>query len=357
MRIKLIRDVSMSAAMATLRKTLGEDAFILSSRATSDGGVELTAALDPEVPDEKEQIKSAVPLKTIPKKTFHDWHGLDLSSFSDHGAELNYKRILSENISFEALDLSADAPPVMVCGVPGSGKTLTIARFATRLALVGISPVVMTTDTERSGALEQLAACTRILGLDLIAVENSEMLENLCRVKRGKIPILIDTGAVVPFDEKGMKILTDLQKAAQASLTLVHPAGEDPAETEETVSWFCKNGASKMIVSRTDCARRLGGIVRGAMAGIPLAEASTGSQLIGGLKPLDFSSLNELMISKWEMASVVSSDGPQKKLAQSAMPVVSRRPANSDSTLLKMNAPSVTGAAALMKHIAEQGGA
>jgi len=356
MRIKLIRDVSMSAAMATLRNTLGEDAFILSSRATSDGGIELTAALDPELPAEDERIKSSPAVKTVPKKTFQDWHGLDLSSFSDDGSELNYKKVFSENISFEALDLSVDAPPVMVCGVPGSGKTLTISRLATRLALAGIAPVVMTTDTERSGALEQLAACTRILGLDLIAVESSKMLENLCRVKRGKMPVLIDTGAVVPFDEKGMKILAGLQEAAEASLILVHPAGEDPSETEETVSWFHKNGASKMIVSRTDCARRLGGVVRGAMAGMSLAEASTGSQLIGGLRTLDPSRLNELMMSKWETASTISSDGPQKKLAQSVVPIVSRRAANSDSNLLKTNVSTVTGAAALMRHIAAQGG-
>lgn len=356
MRIKLIRDVSMSAAMATLRDTLGEEAFILSSRVTSEGGVELTAALDPEIPEEKEQIKSSVAVQKTAKKTFQDWHGLDLEDFSDLGEELNYKKIFSDNISFKSLDLSANASPVMVCGAPGSGKTLTIARLATRLALAGISPVVMTTDTERSGALEQLAACTRILGLDLIAVESSEMLRKLCRVKRGKLPILIDTGGVVPFDEQGMKILADLQNAAQASLVLVHPAGEDPAETEETVSWFHRNGASRMIVSRTDCTRRLGGIVRGAMSGISLAEASTGNQLIGGLRPLDPSSLNELMISKWETASAISSNMFEQKSARKIVPSVPRSPTHPDSNFSKTNVPTVTGAAALMRHIAAQGG-
>ncbi|GAP23600.1 flagellar GTP-binding protein FlhF [Gluconobacter frateurii NBRC 101659] len=355
MRIKLIRGASMSVAMATLRETLGEEAFILSSRIMPDGEIELTAALDPEEEEAKEIIKSHFSVQVTPKKSLHDWHGLDLGCLVGKEQDLDYEKFLSENISFKTLNLSVNAPPLMVCGTPGSGKTLTIARLATRLALTGASPLVMTTDTERSGALEQLAACTRILGLDLIAVESSEMLENLCRTKRGRTPILIDTAATVPFDEKGMKVLATLQRAAQADLTLVHPAGEDAIETEETVSWFRKNGVRKMIVSRTDCARRLGGIVRSAMAGMSLVEASTGSQLIGGLRTLDAASLNELMTFKWEAASKVAADGTSKALSPNSIPVVSKRPTHSGSGVIKMNASSVTGAAALMKHIAAQG--
>lgn len=355
MRLKLICGVSMAAAMAELRDSLGEDAFILSSRTLSDGGIELTAALDPEAFKELQKPSLVSQIGASPQKPLHVWHDVDLTEAEDHDGQPNYRKIFLEKIAFRPLDLSADAPPCIVCGVPGSGKTLTIARLATRLALAGVSPLVMTTDIERAGALEQLAACTRILGLDLIAAENAEMVEKICRAKRGKTPILIDTGAIVPFDEMGIKKLHDFQKAAHGSMTLVHPAGEDASDTEETVAWFREAGVRTMIVSRTDCVRRLGGIVRGGLAGMPLSEFSTGSQLIGGLKELDATSLHELMLSKWKM----SSGTPARKVMNHASPkqsnVMSRTGVETAIDVARMKTSSVTGAAALMKHIAAQG--
>ena len=47
---------------------------------------------------------------------------------------------------FEPLPLYAKAPPLLLVGPPGAGKTLTVARLAARLVLAGTAPLVVTAD-------------------------------------------------------------------------------------------------------------------------------------------------------------------------------------------------------------------
>ena len=75
---------------------------------------------------------------------------------------------LAAALAFEALPLSPDSPPLLLAGPPGAGKTLTVARLASRLVMGGVAPMVITADGKRAGATEQLAAFTRVLGINLI---------------------------------------------------------------------------------------------------------------------------------------------------------------------------------------------
>ena len=62
--------------------------------------------------------------------------------------------------------------PLLLVGPPGAGKTLTVARLATRLVMAGVAPMVITADGKRAGATEQLAAFTRLLGISLIVASH-----------------------------------------------------------------------------------------------------------------------------------------------------------------------------------------
>jgi flagellar biosynthesis protein FlhF len=67
-------------------------------------------------------------------------------------------------------------------------------------------------------------------------------------------------------------------------VVLVMPAGLDPAEAADQAVAFAEAGASLLIVTRLDIARRLGGIVAAAAtARLPLTEAGIGPGAADGL--------------------------------------------------------------------------
>ena len=65
------------------------------------------------------------------------------------------------------------------------------------------------------------------------------------------------------------------------------PAGVDAAEAADIAGAFAEGGASLLVATRLDVARRLGGVVAAAKsAGLALAEAGIGPGAADGLTPL-----------------------------------------------------------------------
>ncbi len=165
MRLKLFRAPTVNAAITLVRRELGADALILSTRRVQDG-VEVTAALEGDTAPPPALPAPAAP----PTPSRLAWHGVppELQARLDAGP---LEDMLAAALRFGMLPLGVGAPPLLVTGPPGAGKTLTIARLATRLTLAGCPPLVVTADGRRAGAAEQLAAFTRVLGLPLLVAD------------------------------------------------------------------------------------------------------------------------------------------------------------------------------------------
>ncbi len=208
--------------------------------------------------------------------------------------------MLAAALRFGTLPLGAGAPPLLVTGPPGAGKTLTIARLATRLTLAGFPPLVVTADGRRAGAAEQLAAFTRVLGLPLLVADEPVALSRaLARRERGA-PALIDSAGLDPFDpheREELAGLAGLAGAAGATLVLVLPAGLDPAESADLAGAFAEAGTTLLVPTRLDLARRLGGILAAAAAGHMLTEAGVGPGAADGLRPLTPAVLAERLMA------------------------------------------------------------
>ena len=134
-------------------------------------------------------------------------------------------------ISVPILDyLPLAAVPLLLAGPPGAGKTLSVARLATRLVMAGQSPMIITTDGRRAGATEQLAAFTRLLGLTLIVASHPATLARALLRRTPGTPVLIDAPGTDPFDPASRDEIAGLASTAGATTVLVLPAGLDPAE-------------------------------------------------------------------------------------------------------------------------------
>lgn len=314
MRLKLFHAPGMAAALAQLRSELGPDALILGSRRVA-GGVEITAALEPPEPaplaPQREAASDAGSL-TQPNPMHPATPAPLRAAASDPEllAALRYHAVpaalhprlqagpledaLAAAFIFGALPLDAAAPPLLLCGPPGAGKTLTAARLATRLVLAGATPLVVTADGKRAGATEQLAAFTKLLGINLVVACHPLTLGRALACRGQPAPALIDSPGGDPFDRAHVDELSALAAAAAAQIVLVLPAGMDSAEAAEIAAGFAAAGATALVATRLDLARRLGGILAAAASGrLALTEAGIGAGAADGLVPLTPSFLAE----------------------------------------------------------------
>jgi len=257
MRLKLYRAPAMAQAMARVRSELGDDALILATRRVADG-VEITAALEPE---ELRQPDPAL-----------------LAALEYHGVSSSLQPAF---LSFAPLPLD---DPLVFVGPPGAGKTLTVARLATRLVMTGTIPLVITADGKRAGATEELAAFTKLLGINLIVASHPATLTRAIGQRSG--PALIDTPGCNPFDPGLLAEVTELVGAASGTMVLVLPAGLDPGEASDLARAFVAAGSRYLIATRLDFAHRLGGVLAAAGTGLALAEAGVGPGAADGLQPI-----------------------------------------------------------------------
>ncbi len=264
----------MAEAMRQVRAELGPDALILSSRRVADG-VEITAALEPPAPPQADPVRQQA----------LSWHAVPPAIAARlQAGPLAFA--LSVALRFAPLKLVAGAAPLLLTGPPGAGKTLTCARLATRLVMAGAKPMVITADGRRAGAIEQLAAFTRLLGLNLLVASQPATLARALARREGAAPVLIDTPGIDAFDPAQRDEMAALAAAAGAATALVLPAGLDPAEAADLAQAHTLAGAQMLVATRLDSARRLGGVLAAAGAGLPLAEAGIGPGAADGLVPM-----------------------------------------------------------------------
>ena len=296
MRLKVYQAPNIGAAMAMVRDELGPDALILANRAV-DGGVELTAAQEhpqPEPTDPRAAApvewptpappRSVVPIVSseIARSGTLRWHGVpaDLAARLGRG---DLTAAIAAALQFDTLPCQTEDPPLLLVGPPGAGKTLTVARLATRLKLSGQSAMVITCDGRRAGAAEQLAAFTRLLGFTLIVADTPRQLARAFARRTAGEPVLVDMPGLNPTDPQDQDYVRECQAAVGATIALVLPAGLDPADAEDLATGFKELGATLLIATRLDQSRRLGGLLAAADRGLAFTEAGISAAVADGL--------------------------------------------------------------------------
>ncbi|NHO33841.1 flagellar biosynthesis protein FlhF [Acetobacter fallax] len=312
MKLRTFSGVNMKDAVRQVRATLGESALILSERVTGSG-VEVIAATDVLGPDLAEA--SPVCSETLPnapdEKLVFTGIDQDVSRFSPLTDEVDpatsdtlrdallWHRIpdvlvddlttsplsvaISKLVRFGSFSFSLGKSPLALVGPPGSGKTLSVAKLATRLVLSDNTPLVITTDRERGGGIDQLAVHTRRLGIPLLAAHDTDTLKRALHQRRNGQPVLIDTASADPYAADTLAILTELTSATRAQLCLTLPAGYDTEESADIAEIFSKARTRMMIATRLDQARRVGNVITAAACGLVLTEAGISNATAGGL--------------------------------------------------------------------------
>ena len=147
-------------------------------------------------------------------------------------------------------------------GPTGVGKTTTVAKLASRCAVkYGRESVgLVTIDSYRIGAQDQLRIYGKILGITVHTAQDRETLLGVLRSLTGKRLVLIDTVGLGQRDERVQELLATVGSTLIKRLLVVNSAAQ--AETLEDVVIGYRgaqpSGFTGAVLSKTDEAVRLG---------------------------------------------------------------------------------------------------
>nr|WP_236748447.1 flagellar biosynthesis protein FlhF [Acidovorax carolinensis] len=144
-------------------------------------------------------------------------------------------------------------------GSTGVGKTTTTAKLAAHCARIhGPASVgLITLDTYRVGAHEQLRTYGRMLGIVAHLAHDRAALQDLLGLLSGKKMVLIDTTGVAPRDPRKRDML-DVLDLPNVNRLLVLNAGCHGDTLDDVLSAFKTSGSQQAILSKVDEAVKLG---------------------------------------------------------------------------------------------------
>ena len=129
---------------------------------------------------------------------FTDWLALQIACSGDDGGD------------------AVGGRKVMLLGSTGVGKTTTIAKLAAIQALLEHrSVLLLTSDTYRIAAVDQLRTYAKILGVPIEVVFEAEALESILSGHEGADLVLLDTAGRAQRDSRTLEVFESLYEAFQ----------------------------------------------------------------------------------------------------------------------------------------------
>ena len=308
MQLKKIRAKDMRQAMLQVRDEMGADAAILSSRSLPTGGVEVIATLAPAKPVAAPVAEPSAPgvskaeigemrseLHSIRTLLQQRLNGLAWEQFSNQSPvqaviwerltamgvpgfltrhlvaqtakektlDQNWKRVLSalaQAVPVISTDPVQSGGRYALLGATGAGKTTTIAKLATRYVLQhGPEDVALvTTDSFRLAAHEQLRTLGRILGVTVCVVDEQHSLKETLDTLAHKKLVLIDTAGLPPGHPQQLRQTAMLRETPEVQKWLALPCTSQAQVLRSAWKTCSTAGISACILTHLDEACVLG---------------------------------------------------------------------------------------------------
>ncbi|MGL5291977.1 MAG: flagellar biosynthesis protein FlhF [Vibrionaceae bacterium] len=192
--------------------------------------------------------------------------------------------IISDQIITAEDNLLEEGGVIALLGPTGVGKTTTIAKLAARAAMdFGADDVALvTTDTFRIGAHEQLATYGRILSCPVKVAKNAQELADILYQFRYRRLVLLDTAGMGQRDMRLSEQLDTLIKNSGAHIRsfLVLSATSQRRVLQETIDHFCKIPLSGCILTKLDESLSLGEMISVMIEyALPIAYLTNGQRV------------------------------------------------------------------------------
>lgn len=349
MRIKKIQAKNFRQALSLVKKELGPDAVILSTedKKGSSAYVEVTAAIDEkieinnsaaypvlpavgsggggdgfmELKNEMKSLRECIESMRnsgfepkIPEERKNMFYFLRDRSIKDEFAlnlveraadSIELKNIISNDIGSltdlngaKKISLSTDKRVVMLIGATGAGKTTTVAKLASQSIREGKKVGLISMDTFKIGATEQIRIYARMIGIPLAVVSNIESLQKSMESYTDRDIILIDTTGRNPSDSD---YITGLKRVYETGLPietqLLLSASSDNEFLMESHKYYNTLPIDYVAFTKTDEAVKLGSIYNLCrLYRKPVAYITNGQRVPGNIEFVDGDKLTNLIL-------------------------------------------------------------
>ncbi len=308
MRIQKFQASDMREAIVQVKRALGSDAVIVSTRDIRRGllgkGVEVTAAIDaPDEPETPAQVAAPAARASMSDADVErfllplrsELRTLHSMMRSERGMIEAMRRQISDMAgrgpAGPSLDDCARSPGlvsssngriVALVGPTGVGKTTTIAKLAARAALVEEKRVaIITLDGYRVGGEEQMRTFADLIGVPMFSASGPMSLARTLRATASMEKIFIDTAGRSPRDGEAIAALqTTMAVVDDPETHLVVPAGASLATIESIHARFKPLQPSRLLFTKTDEADDLPQIVQAPVKlGLSISFITTGQRV------------------------------------------------------------------------------
>jgi len=188
----------------------------------------------------------------------------------------------------EGLTDSANRPRVvLLVGLQGAGKTTTTAKLGRWLTKKGFHPLLVSTDTRRPAAIEQLSilghsGALRVHVADGISDPISRAVGAVKNAREmGYDVVLVDTAGRLHIDEELMGELKEIRSAVNPTdVFFVADAMTGQDAIKSAGEFHAQMGVTGVVMSKTDGDARGGAALSVvSVVGVPVVFAATGERL------------------------------------------------------------------------------
>lgn len=204
------------------------------------------------------------------------------------GARITFQQFVQSVKQFVQLPVPAPQPTqpaprrIALVGPTGVGKTTTLAKIASHYALDrGLDVVLVTLDTYRIAAVEQLRTYGRLLGIPVEVAADGQSLQEIFAHYTDADLILVDTPGYGPGDSTSLARLgAALRQAEALEVHLLVTASVRPGEMQRVLGAFEPLGYDRLVFSKLDEARHLGEVLNAwNHADLPVSYFTTGQRV------------------------------------------------------------------------------
>lgn len=275
MLLKRFEARTLPDALARVRAECGEDALLVETRATRGGYLVVAArpGTPPPRPDQAGTASalskwtrgfqpladkatdfglSATVLRAVEKALLGT--RVDLSQPGDPALPALASRVLGGLLRTESRLEQADATfrTLAVVGPTGVGKTTTLAKLAARAKDRGERVAIVTLDTYRMAAVEQLRAFADLLAVPFEVAFTATDLRRTLQQHAGCDRVFVDTTGRSPRDHDAMPLLEGNLRAGHCATLLCLAAGTRARDCAVVLDGFEPLGIDAVCLTKWD---------------------------------------------------------------------------------------------------------